>query len=104
MYSFIFVCVPVFAPDDGNEGIRRKPGTGALSIPAWGRVGMTSPDGGGCLQIDSACNHSGGPVVGGRAQPRAPCARLMRKKLEPGVCARASFDVSVPPTRLRCRR
>lgn len=50
------------------------------------------------LQIDSACNHSGGPVVGGRAQPRAPCARLVRKKLEPGVCARASFDVSVPPT------
>lgn len=51
-----------------------------------------------CLQIDSACNHSGGPVVGGRAQPRAPCARLVRKKLEPGVCAHASFDVSVPPT------
>lgn len=47
MYSFIFVCVPVFAPDGGNEGIRRKPGTGALSIPAWGRVGMMSPDGGG---------------------------------------------------------
>lgn len=88
MYSFIFVCVHLFAPDDGNEGIRRKPGTGALSIPAWGRVGMMSPDGrgrvGGCLQIDSACNHSGGPVVGGRA----PCARLVRKKLEPGVCAR----------------
>lgn len=80
------MCVP--APDGGNEGIRRKPGTGALSIPAWGRVGMISPGGWGGGQIDSTCNHSGGPVVGGRALPRALCARLVRKKLEPG-CVRA---------------
>lgn len=65
-----------------------------LSIPAWGRVGMMSPDGwGGCLQIDSACNHSGGPVVGGRAQLRAPCACLVCKKLERGVCARVLWRV-----------